>query len=174
MKRAAANAPVTKPWAEFTAAEVMKSPVIAVSDRSLLAEAARALSEDRISGAVVNDHRSLPVGVVSMLDIVAALAGMDRPEGELGGFYRQGRLLPDVDDVGTEISEENPGDGVTVGEIMSPEILSVPVTATLDRVARMLHEKQIHRVFVRDGKGALVGVVSTMDLLRVLAQGTWE
>jgi CBS domain-containing protein len=68
-----------------------------------------------------------------------------------------------------ETAEEGPGEGGTVAEIMSPEILSVPAEATLDVVAKTLHEKQIHRVFVRGAGGALVGVVSTMDLLRVLA-----
>jgi CBS domain-containing protein len=105
---------------------------------------------------------------VALIDIVAALAGMDRPEGEPGGFYRQGRLVPEAVDEGVETAEEGPGEGPTVREIMSPQILSVPAEMTLDAVARTLHEKQVHRVFVRDAAGAIVGVVSTMDLLRAL------
>jgi CBS domain-containing protein len=169
MKKTSAAPSTVKTWAELTVAEIMKSPVIAVNEATLLGEAAQALSDYKISGAVVNDHRGVPVGVVSLLDIVAALAGMDRPPGEPGGFYRQGRLIPEAIEEETETAEEGPGEGATIAEIMSPEIISVGADATLDRVAKLLHEKQIHRLFVRDGRGALVGVVSTMDLLRVLA-----
>jgi CBS domain-containing protein len=165
MKKAAT---AVRTWAELSAAEVMKSPVIAVNESTPLADAAETLSEYRISGAVVNDHRGVPVGVVSLLDIAAALAGLDRPEGELSGFYRAGRFRPEPEEGEAETAEEGPTEGTTVRDIMSPEILSVPAAETLDRVASTLHRKQIHRVFVRDEKGVVVGVVSTMDLLRAL------
>ena len=157
-------------WTDLSAADVMKSPVIAVNEAALLGEVAQALSDERIGGALVNDHRGVPVGVVSLLDIAAALAGMNRAVDEPGGFYRTGRLLPEAVGDDPETQEEGAAESVTVSEIMSPHILSVPASATLDRVAKMLHDRQVHRVFVHDAKGAVVGVVSTMDILRALTR----
>jgi CBS domain-containing protein len=172
MKKTAERAPKT--WADLSAGEIMKAPIVAVNESTLLADAARTLSDERISGVLVTDHRGAPVGVVSLIDIVAALAGLDRPEGELGGFYRQGRLMPVSLEDDLENPEEPPAEPATVREIMSPQILTVGEGETLDAVARALHEKQVHRLFVRGARGALVGVVSTMDLLRVMAGGAKE
>ena len=67
--------------------------------------------------------------------------------------------------------EEGAPAETTVSEIMAPGIIGVPLGATLGEVARLLQDKQIHRVFVLDVRGRLQGVISTMDLLRVLVKG---
>jgi CBS domain-containing protein len=162
MKRAAT---ISKPWQEMKAVDVMKTPVVTLDDDVELREAARLLSDEHIGGAPVVDHRGQPIGVVSLFDIVSALAGIERREGELGGFYRQGKLnFVEMEEV--EAGEATEPAETTVAEIMASGLISVPKEATLGEVARLLWEKQIHRVFVRDAKGRLLGVISTMDLLR--------
>lgn len=162
-------------WTELKASEVMRTPVVTLAEDVALNEAAQLLSEEHISGAPVVDHRGEPMGVVSLFDIVSDLAGVERHADEPGGFYRQGRLLfPPAAEEEPEPAPfpDEADEDTTVSEIMAPGLIGVPATATLGEVARTLWDKQIHRVFVLDVRGRVVGVISTMDLLRVLVGGS--
>ena len=162
---------ITKPWHEMKALEIMKAPVVTLSEDVLLREAARLLSDEHISGAPVVDHRGEPLGVVSLFDIVSDLAGLERTEGEPGGFYRQGKVrFSEPEEVEEDSAEETPAGETTVGDIMAPGLIGVSAEASLGEVVRVLLEKQIHRVFVLDVAGRLLGVISTMDILRVLGK----
>lgn len=153
------------------ASDVMRTPVVTLHEDLLLPEAAQILSDEHIGGAPVVDHRGEPLGVVSLFDIAREMAGLGRPAEELGGFYRQGRLSFAEPEEG-EIETAAPPEGeATVGDIMAPGVIGVPAQATLDEVARLLWDRQIHRVFVLDEAGGLRGVISTMDILRVLVNG---
>src|SRR5947207_657028 len=77
-----------KPLEALTAQDIMSSPVIALDVDTSLAEAARVLSEQQVSGALVVDHRGAAVGVVSLFDIVTHMAGLARTPEQAGGFYR--------------------------------------------------------------------------------------
>ncbi len=154
-----------------TAARIMSKPVISIPTETPLRDAAVLLSENGISGALVVDAGERALGVVSLFDIVTHLAGLDRPAGEPGGFYRYGwpRFTDEGEDGDWEKIEENPLQEIPISEIMTPDILSVPADAPLKDVARLMTKKKIHRLFVeRDGKP--VGVISSLDLLKALAE----
>jgi|SRR6185503_15174945 len=162
-----------KPFDSMTAEDLMSSPVVTLNADTSLADAARTLTESEISGALVTDHRDAPVGVVSLFDIVAHMAGLARAPEEAGGFYRYS--YPPVAESGDEGAESEWGEGestpmneTTVGEIMSTHIIEVPPSMAAKAVARQLAEKHIHRIFV-SGAGGPIGVISTMDLLRSVA-----
>ena len=160
-------------WQELKAKEVMTTPVVTLDQDVVLREAAQTLSDAHIGGAPVVNARGVPIGVVSLFDITSHLAGLERPAGEPGGFYRQGRLQfgPSLEEEAEETPEEGPLDEAKVSDVMAPGLIAVRSGATLGEVARLLAEKQIHRAFVMDAKGRLQGVVSTMDILRVLGTG---
>jgi CBS domain-containing protein len=151
-------------WAGKKAEDIMSSPVITVEARTPLREAAQTLSEHGISGAPVVDSLGNPIGVVSLFDIVSHLAGLDRPAGEPGGFYRQSFPSFSEGGEGWEEAEPRPLEETVAEEIMSPEIVNVAHDASLEDVARTLWARHIHRVFVWR-RGRPVGVISTMDLL---------
>jgi CBS domain-containing protein len=153
------------------ASDLMKTPVVTLAEDLSLREAARILSDEHIGGAPVIDHRGEPLGVVSLFDIAREMAGLARPEEEPGGFYRQGRVSF-AEPMDGEIDAEAPPEGeATVADVMAPGVIGVPAGAPLGEVARLLWDRQIHRVFVMDERGGLLGVVSTMDVLRVLVNG---
>ncbi|MBV8975891.1 MAG: CBS domain-containing protein [Alphaproteobacteria bacterium] len=52
----------------------------------------------------------------------------------------------------------------------SPEIVSIAAEATLSEAARLLWRKRIGALIVRDGQGALLGIVSERDLVRAVAE----
>lgn len=150
------------------AEDVMSSPVLSLNVDTTLKEAASILSEHRISGALVTDRRGDPVGVVSLFDIVSYMAGFERPAEEPGGFYRYS--YPKFSEGGEgwdgewDVVEEESLKEITVGEIMSPEIITVSPKLPLADVGKLLAERHIHRTFVAGPDGP-VGVISTMDVL---------
>jgi CBS domain-containing protein len=158
-----------KPWNLMRASDVMKSPVLSLDSDTVLSDAAAWMSENEISGAPILDHTGRPVGVVSLFDIVTYLSGMEVPG---GGFYRNSfpTIGDDADgwEKGWEEVEPDALKSVPVSEIMTPRILTVPGYTTLPSVARLMKRKHIHRLFV-ERDGALVGVISTMDLLGALS-----
>lgn len=161
-----------KPWEELKAEDLMKSPVVTVDADAPLGEAVRIMSEAQVSGLLATDQAGEAVGVISLSDIVAYLAGLDRPAGEPGGFYRLAR--PRIEEAGEGEAEEldetkeDPLWETTVDELMAEEIIQVPSKAPVPEVARILWERRIHRVFVA-GQDGPEGVISTMDVLGVLA-----
>jgi CBS domain-containing protein len=161
-----------KPFESLTAEDLMSSPVVALNVDTSLAEAARTLTEQEISGALVTDHRDATVGVVSLFDIVTHMAGFARSPEQSGGFYRYSYPAFAEAGEGWEPEEEEaepvPIGETTVGEIMTTEIIEVPPSLPAKEVAKQLAEKHIHRIFV-SGKNGPIGVISTMDLLRSIA-----
>src|SRR3984893_4304987 len=59
--------------------------------------------------------------------------------------------------------------GSTVREVMTREVVSVPDTATLDRVRALLVTQRLKRVPVVNSEGRVVGLISRADLVRELA-----
>ncbi|WP_235283865.1 CBS domain-containing protein [Thermus sp. 2.9] len=51
-------------------------------------------------------------------------------------------------------------------DVMVSPVVSVPLGATLDQVARLMVERRIGSVLVVDGQGKLVGVVTETDFLK--------
>ena len=161
-----------KPFESLTAEDLMSSPVVTLHVDTTLEDAARTLTENEISGALVTDHRDAAVGVVSLFDIVTHMAGIARAPEAAGGFYRYS-YPPFAEPEGGEEAEEEGGEPAamgetTVGEIMTTEILEVPPSMSAKDVAKQLAEKHIHRIFV-SGKNGPIGVISTMDLLKRIA-----
>lgn len=61
-------------------------------------------------------------------------------------------------------------EGLSVGDIMSHEVISVEEETPVNEIAALLTERKIKRVpVVRDGK--LVGIVSRADIVHAVAQG---
>ncbi|MBK8186526.1 MAG: CBS domain-containing protein [Cellvibrio sp.] len=75
---------------------------------------------------------------------------------------------------GQEINEEvlrswlkDADKNCTVHQIMNKEVISVDQGETVERVAKKLLDRHIHRVFVTDAN-KVVGVITTMDVLGAL------
>ena len=58
--------------------------------------------------------------------------------------------------------------GATVGEIMTPEVVSVPESTPVERLAALMAERKIKRVPVMS-EGTLLGMVSRADIVKALA-----
>lgn len=158
----------------LTAGDVMTKDVIAVPADMPLEDLAGFLTGHGISGAPVTNEDEELIGVVSLTDI----ARYDGLRVERGGRRGNGRhevyerfrleaLESDFDREELEGFHIEGGSGVTVRDIMTPVVFGVMEHVPIQDVADYMIRGRIHRQFVtRDRK--VVGVVSAMDLLRIV------
>lgn len=144
-----------------TAAELMMPNPLSIRDSVVVREAVAFLTDKGISAAPVIDEAGRPMGVVSRADIMVhdreCPAHVKRPD-----YYEieAGRLPKgfQVEDV----------DRTPVRDIMTPVVFSVKPDAPARAVVEEMLNLKVHRLFVVDEGGVLVGVISALDVLRHL------
>jgi len=142
------------------AKDIMNRRVVTLSPGMTLRQAADVLILHKISGAPVVDGGGRLVGVISQTDLVRRSRA---PHGEqIPAFYREeGRvvLAPALD---------SPED-VPVSQVMTPAVLEADAATPVDRLARFMLRRRIHRVVIaKDGR--LEGIVTSMDMLRAIGR----
>ena len=138
--------------------DIMMKTVVSIKRNADLHEAARLLSENRISGMPVVDDNNRVIGVISEADVLM-LAGMKR-EHTFKDILRNilGEPLP-ARSVGNKVED-----------VMS----FPPITSKADdevmEVARIFEERRIKRLPVVDNDGKLLGIVSRADIVRAIGK----
>ena len=148
----------------LTVRDVMREDVPTLFPQAS-AEAARALMRARgVAGCAVIAEDAHPIGVVEWCDVAGPAHACERPE-VYPRFYRTSDLA-----LGDDEGEDLHG---TVGDAMSPFVLSIEPSARIAEAARRMIAEGVFRLLVSDGT-RLVGSVSGTDLLRgfVLERGT--
>ena len=97
----------------------------------------------RIGCVPVVDDRGRPIGMVTKFDLVEQLLAA---RGDSGA--------PAV---------------TTTGQVMMPLAITLDEHATIAHAAAMMSLEDVHHVAIVAGGGALIGIVSTMDIVRWLA-----
>ncbi len=132
----------------------------ALAPDTSIAAAAQLFHDQHLSGAPVIDEAGHLVGVVSQTDLASAprrgATGAARFYVVHGGRTLTSSVIPGV--------EPSPG---VVGDVMQREVRTVAPNSSLRDAVLLMVTHEIHRVLVVDG-GRLVGLVSTMDVLREL------
>jgi predicted transcriptional regulator len=149
--------------------DVMNPDVMTVADEMTTGELARYLTEREISGAPVVDNQGHLIGVVSMTDIGRYMAEPSDLESTRGSeFYRDSADEVTLEDFGQRYIEQS---AATVRDVMTPVVHQVPANATVAEAARVMVREHIHRLVVTQGRQP-VGIITSMDLLRVVAELT--
>lgn len=126
-----------------TAADVMTTNVLSLREHATIDEAVEFLARHGFSAAPVVDDAGRPVGVLTQTDVVLHDAGN-----------------------AAQRNSNRDGDRAQVRDVMTPALLAVsPADSALRVVSEMLAYK-VHRLFVVDDDGVLVGVITALDLLR--------
>ena len=149
-----------------TAADMMSKSPMSLHQEASIHEAATFLITHQISAAPVIDDAGRPVGVLSHTDIVRYACDPAAARPATAEYYRVADLFwPPAT---RHLMHDNKPEHIPVKEIMTPTVLSVtPEDSALSIVAELLALK-VHRLFVIDETGVLVGVISTFDVLRKL------
>ena len=140
---------------------VMTRDVVAMGPQTGVQAAARLLAENNISGAPVVTRDGRAVGFVSLSDLAGAEDRTSVPTGA-----DDDNALPTEGWIPEESAEGEILDPF-VEDIMTPDIYLIEEDRPVSEAARMMVRLRIHRLLVtRDLQ--LVGIVSTLDLLRGL------
>lgn len=141
------------------AAAIMKAPVIWVRPETAIADAARSMLENHISGLPVVDHSSAVVGMLTEGDLLRRTeTGTERHRPRwLEFLIGPGRLAHDYVEAHAR----------KVGEIMSTDVVSVNPQDELAEVVRLMERRHIKRVPVLEDQ-KVIGIISRADLVRAL------
>lgn len=144
--------------------DMMTRNVITVMANNTMAEAADVLSEHYITGAPVIDEQGRCIGVLSATDFV----------------HSKAEELEDRNDVGHFLSSRHPSGLYSIDEVrhdlvrrhMSQAVQTIDEDAPLVQAARCMCREHLHRLVVVDGRGAPVGVLSSLDLVAAMVSDT--
>jgi CBS domain-containing protein len=146
----------------------MTCGVLTVNESWTVEELATFLEDHAISGAPVVDDEGALRGVVSVTDIARRGAVKQSAGTDAHAYYHHGLEWKVAREESASFSVAD--DAILVREIMTPMIFSVDPTASVQEVADTMIRGRIHRLFVAD-KERLLGVVSSLDLLKMVRDG---
>jgi CBS-domain-containing membrane protein len=140
---------------KLTVSDVMSRSVVSVNAFTPFKDIVRRMQEHRVSAVPVVDEDGRVLGLVSEGDLI--LKEDPELEGDphlFEGVHRR--------------HDRSKAAGLIASEVMSVPVIAVGPDATLGEAARMMHRRTVKRLVVVDPEsGALVGIVSRTDLLKV-------
>ncbi|MFO1051821.1 MAG: CBS domain-containing protein [Planctomycetota bacterium] len=166
------RSPTDDAWRDAAIREVMRSDVVTIDAHAPVREALRLLADNGISGMPVTDGAGGVVGVISMRDVLEHLAESADEEHEGEGADYAALEEEEETEEGAESEEPEhswhehfPGDAdAEVISVMTPELVTVPAEASVLEAARIMVQRGVHRLVVRDGR-RFVGLVTATDVL---------
>jgi CBS domain-containing protein len=144
--------------AEF-ARDLMHANPISLRKTATIKEAAALFADRSISAAPVINEAGRALGVVSLSDLA-------RHEREAAHY-----AAPMAEKLSAELREGfqiEQTDATTVEQIMTPIVFSVAPDTPVRQIVKELVTRRVHRLFVLDDTGVLVGVISPFDILQRL------
>jgi len=148
-----------------TAFDLMSSSPVSLHENATLREALTFFVDRNLSGATVIDDAGRPVGVLSQSDILIhdreKIESQSVPEEEYGtplprSWWEQFHL--------------ERADATPVRDLMTPAVFCVRFDMSACKVVEQMRDLNVHRLFVTDGEGVLIGVVTAMDVVRRLEE----
>jgi CBS domain-containing protein len=148
-----------------TAVDLMTANPLSIRAAATLREAVAFLIDKGISGAPVIDSGGRPIGVLTQTDLLIHDRETVHYLTPAGADIEADTLLHQGLREGFQIEEV---DRTSVREVMTPVVFKVAPETPAGRVIEEILTRKIHRLFVVDANGVLVGVISSLDILRRL------
>jgi CBS domain-containing protein len=153
-----------------TVADLMQRQLITVEPETSLADLERTFIHARVGAMPVVEHDGRLVGIVSRSDVVRQLA-LERSLGEaVADAYRD-----QTDETFAEKSRDEIAEAIgqrmerlRVRDVMILDVVAATPGMPLAEAARRMLERKVHRLPVLED-GRLVGIVSSLDFVRVVA-----
>lgn len=144
---------------QWNVGDVMTRDVVSVGEETSYHELVRVLATNHISAVPVVDGAGHVKGVVSEADLLRKVefAGDTEPPRLFAGrARREARVKSEAD---------------RAADLMTSPAVTVRADESLSAAAKLLDTHNIKRLPVLDERGALVGIVSRADLLRLYTRG---
>jgi CBS domain-containing protein len=155
---------------DVKARDIMSTAVHHVSPQLRLVDLENELSSHRISGAPVVERGNV-IGIVSRSDVERVLSSERSKSAAAATYYFET----------DPVAAEGPGASLdptsaalqslrtlTVRDVMTREVISVPAEHPVVRVAELMRNMRIHRVLVIED-GRLLGIVTSLDIVAAVA-----
>src|SRR6266536_6346674 len=142
--------------------DVMTPRVVSVHEDAPFKEIVDTLARYRVGAVPVVDAREKVLGVVSESDLLAKVVTGGDPRVRIGGRHS------------TPIETRRKSHAETAGELMHAPAVTVRPDTSVVRAARAAAMAHVRRLPVVDRAGALVGIVTRSDLLRVFLRDDHE
>lgn len=140
--------------------DVMTPKPVCASPEMTVRRLASLFAEHHISGAPVVGREGKLIGVVSRTDLFRRVT-LDSPTAT------PGYLFDLLNDQVSAAAQPVPEPLIVIGDFMSESVVTATPDEPIGVVARRMADKRVHRVVVVDQDNRPVGMVTTLDLLRV-------
>jgi CBS domain-containing protein len=147
---------------QMTVSTIMTTNVVTVSSETSIPDVARVMVEHGISGVPVIDAGRL-VGIVTDSDVVSREIDVDAPA--YATFLDAIFVLP-WDRSDDELKRVM---ATTAAGIMSSPVRTIEASASISALADLMFKQHVNPVPVVDATGAVVGIVSRTDVIRLIA-----
>jgi CBS domain-containing protein len=146
------------------AKDIMSPEPVCVELGMSIREVVRMFEENEISGAPVVDGGGRLVGVVSRSDLIRR--------------YREGETDLDASTLIELFGSDDDGEGtdpmsekfIPVDDIMTADTVTAAPSTSLHDVASKMVGSRVHRVIIVDTEEIPVGIVTSLDLVKALAE----
>ena len=147
--------------AKKIAKEIMKTDVVKVGPKVPVREVAKMMLQYDISGFPVVDEQGNVLGVVTELDLMRNQIAPNEPSIWTTIWGMDAERMNKYNDARRKYLAS------TAGEVMTSPALTVDVSDPVDKVANIMFNKQVKRLFVTDG-GKLAGVISRSAFTKLM------
>ena len=144
------------PAASASVCTIMTAPVVSVEEDASIENVQWLLLERGIGAVPVVDRHRKPIGILAKTDLLR-----DRDEPTLSA--RPHERAPD------EGSSVRAMTGLCARDVMTPIVHAVFERMSIAGAASVMAQNHVHHVVVVDAAGAVVGIVSTLDIARWVA-----
>ena len=140
---------------------IMTSDPVSIEASADARELARVLADNKISGVPVVDTLDRVIGVVSRTDLLmwCVSGGLGISDEDLLTGLAEGR----------DAQREIPADLGIVEDFMSNEAIVAGPDESIAAVAQRMADNGVHRIIIVSEDNTLVGIVSSLDMIRALA-----
>lgn len=151
------TAPQVRHSKEMRVKDVMTKDVVVVKQGTSLAEAARMLTEHRVSGLPVVDVDDKLIGVLTEADFIAAMDISSDP------------VIKSMFDMIIRKNRPKKRMGTIVDDLMTKDPVTTSEDDTLQKAIELMDKNQVKRLIITDAQNQVKGVVSRPDLMRLFA-----
>lgn len=143
--------------------DIMSRDVVTISAADTVHEALTLMGENRVSAIPVVDSHNHCQGILSTSDLVDMTRDVDDDLYSLDMVDSTSRRFL-LDKLAHSMG------GESVQSFMSESLATVSAETTLGEATREMLRNKVHHLPVVDGNNHLIGIVSTMDVLKVFAE----
>ena len=140
--------------------QIMSRPAITVTPDTTVLEAANIMLQRRISGLPVVDSAGALVGIISEGDFIRRF--------EINTGRKRTKFMKFILGAGREAADFVHEHAKKVGEIMTPEPLTISEDTDLEQIVELMEKNNVKRLPVTRGN-KLVGIVTRSNLLQAVA-----